>query len=281
MNKLINAPQPSLPGLPTAAIPARVAEARRIIGEHAVWDEGRQTMVQTLPTREEREVLGEQLEHLQQTLRPAESDALGRKAIKDKMLSFFNGYPSLRNADAQVMLSAYVDHLKEYPAWVVISAIDKIIRGEVVDVDPRTQREIPLDPDWPPSSIRIATVAKVIMRAPAEEVAKISRLLRARQAPPELTPEQRRLTIPRVQRMADAARAQLSPKPTREEQEAENARAKARVAESLAYQRELAERQWRAEGYEPMENSDGSLSSVSFLKSLHRWPPQGAKKIES
>ncbi len=63
----------------------------------------------------------------------------------------------------------------------------------------------------------------------------------------------------------------------------EKARAEAerKTAEKMAYNRLINERDWVANGYEPLPNSDGSLSSVSFLKSLNMWPPKGAQRLQN
>jgi hypothetical protein len=45
------------------------------------------------------------------------------------------------------------------------------------------------------------------------------------------------------------------------------------VQEMLAANRRLIEAEWRALGFAPVPNGDGTLSAPSTLKSVGRWPP--------
>jgi hypothetical protein len=53
-----------------------------------------------------------------------------------------------------------------------------------------------------------------------------------------------------------------------------------KAASLIAGGHKMIEAEWRAAGYEPMVGQDGTLHTPSMLRTVGRWPPPGAKKIE-
>lgn len=197
--------QPQLPGTAPGA-----DAATELLQTFTVWDEGRDVIAARLPSAAERRVLASRLETLDRGLRAFWDDAGDKRAVRDALVLFFNGYPSLRNADAPAMVTAYMVDLKSLPAYAVRQALDDIKHGRVRDVDHRSGREIPLDPDWPPSSPRVYDVAVKIIRAPVGEQVKIRKLFAAKPARAELSSEERATAGAKIRAMADAAKRQFA-----------------------------------------------------------------------
>lgn len=198
--------QEALPGIE----PPPDVGAGRLLDQFTVWDETGAVYASRLPTADERDRLTRRHAALDRNLRPLSADARDQDAVKKALAAFFLGYPSLNNADAPGMIAAYITDLRTMPAWAAIKALEKIKRGEVEDVDRRSGRAVPLDPDWPPSSARVYQVAQRIASKPIEEHSKIGRLLGARSAVPEMADEERAAAGARVRAMADEIRGLIA-----------------------------------------------------------------------
>lgn len=112
-----------------------------------------------LPTRDERSLIEARQRSLNAALRPVGESMTDKDALARALAEFFLGYPSLRNADAEVMLAAYVSDLAQCPLFAIKMALGDIKQGRVFDVD-KNGRKTPISPDYPPSTPRIIAQAQ-------------------------------------------------------------------------------------------------------------------------
>lgn len=203
---------PTLPGiLPDVEIAATL----RLF---STFHERRVVIINRMPTAAERQILSARLVILDEILQPLikstemfivsrpEKDGGGlmeidaRKMAKRLLGAFFGGYPSLLNADAPGLVTAYIADLRSIPIFALAAALDDIKHGRV-RVRDKGGREMPLDKDWPPSSSRVYDQAIKAMTDADTEARKIRTILGPTQlAQPEMTAPERERSSAGIQR---------------------------------------------------------------------------------
>lgn len=245
---------PEQPGLPGLAPPAD--EATELLRGFSVWEEGRDYVASRLPTSVERQVLQRRLLVLDRALKAFEKNPTEEEAVKRALGAFFAGYPTLVNADAPGLVVAYMTDLRTMPRFAIERALDQIKRGQV-RVSNGRGTQVPLDPDYPPSSARVYDVAVRALHDRAMEQVKIQKLLRAKSADVEreMTPEERAAVGARIRKMADEARGTLREgiaAATSVERTAADERRRALEERRRAQWEEGCRAAWAAVGREPL-----------------------------
>ena len=211
--------QPSLPGLlPDDA-------ERKLLAQFTTFDEGRDVAVNRKPTIVEREILSRRGKSIDLMLRPISSspecftvpnerggvDRIdARQFAKQRLALFFGNYPSMRNGDPRSMISAYLHTLREIPVFALDWALNDIA-GDLVTVSDGRGGQKPLDRNFPPPAPQILSVARGFTNDLHIEATKIVRVLRATIVElPAPTEAQRKAIIPKIQKMAQQAKAALN-----------------------------------------------------------------------
>lgn len=232
------------PKLPWLLPDEAVAE---LLATFKTFDEGHAVIINRAPTMVERQMLSRRGTEIELVLRPlgtspqnftvpnerGGTDTVSTKQYVRQMLAlFFGGYTSMRSGDARPTIASYLHDLRAVPVWALERAFDDIKSGRVTVPDGRGGHK-PLDPDFPPTSSRIYSVAMKHTAGLATEEHKIKRVLGPTKT--DLAPvsdEERKLTLPRIQRMHQQAKAALSK--VDPDEAAARAAAEARSAELLA-----------------------------------------------
>lgn len=241
---------PTLPGL----FPD--VDAAKVLAEFTTFQEGRTTIINREPTPAERQILQKRAAVLGSKLPGLGASRDGRAEAKQMLAAFFLGYPSLLNADAPGLVTAYVVDLQSVPIFALRTALDDIKHGRVTVRD-KQGREMPLERDWPPASTRVYDQAVKVMHNFIMEEIQIKRVLGpVKLAVPELPPDERRRVIPRIQRMAQEARAALEPAVDPDEEADRIERAAARTAAQEESKKQTILAEYRRLGVEPVFAGD-------------------------
>lgn len=181
-----------------AHVPAlRLDESKDdLVRQFGLHLEGSVSVIKRGPSMVERQILQKRNVALMQVLQPISASREATALAKALLAQFFKGYPSLLNQDGGSLISAYMVDMESLPLFAVARAVLDIKQGRVKIRDQRTGREMDIDPDWPPSSSRIAEVARRFVNEPAKEQYNISRVLTAKRIePPMVTDPKRRAAI--------------------------------------------------------------------------------------
>lgn len=241
---------PTLPGL----FPD--VEAVQLLRTFNTFQEGGKTIINRIPTSVERQILQRRAAVLGAKLPGLGSSRDGRAEAAQMLAAFFLGYPSLLNADAPGLVTAYVADLLKVPIFALREALDDIKHGRVMVRD-KHGREMPLERDWPPASTRVYDQAVKVMHNFVMEEIQIKRVLGpVKLAVPELAPDERRRVIPRIQRMAQEARTALEPAVDPDEQADREKREAAAAAAREESKKQTILAEYRRLGVEPVFAGD-------------------------
>lgn len=277
-------------------------EVAELLASFKTFDEGRAVIINRAPTVLERQMLSRRGTEIELVLRPlgtspqnftvpnerGGTDTVSTKQYVRQILAlFFGGYTSMRSGDARPTIASYLHDLRAVPVWALERAFDDIKGGRVTSPDGRGGHK-PLDPDFPPSSARIYSVAMKHTEALAGEERKIKRVLGPTKI--DLAPvsdEERKLTLPRIQRMAQQAKAALNK--VDPDEAAARADADRRSAERLEKSNEVfaeaALEQYGIMGMEPVVAAGvGIVSPELVMSNRAKWgtePEEGGTSGES
>ena len=194
--------QPGLPGL------TQPAAIRRLVDSFSMFDEGTEVVINRQPSSAERQALTGRLSEIAPALLSLGASMTAKKKASQMLAAFFAGYPSLLNADAPGLVTAYVADLVNVPLFALERALDDIKHGRVTVRE--RGREMPLDRSWPPASTIVYDQAVRVMSDLEGEAIKIRRVLgRTKLSRPEISADQSAIDAPRVRAMADEAIRQL------------------------------------------------------------------------
>lgn len=156
---------------PDPAIAALVDQYERLI----VWrpQDGSRVEARAIPNASERRKLEQRIVDLRSALRPAGLSMTDRERIGASVARMFAGYPSQRNSDPRATIATYVLELESLPAWAVEKACESVRLGKVPE----------LNPDFPPSSVRLNQIATLELEVAKAEKGKIEALLEVVQSP--------------------------------------------------------------------------------------------------
>jgi len=156
--------------IPAPAIDAVVNHYEREI----VWrPQDGMVEAKTIPNHLERLELVDRITEIKAALRPAALASVDRARIGAAVARMFAGYPSQRNSDAQETIATYVLELGNLPAWAVERACEAVRLGKVPEINP----------DFPPSSVRLNQIAALELDVAKAEKGKIEALLEVVQSP--------------------------------------------------------------------------------------------------
>lgn len=159
------------------------AEARRVVDDVvSFWpDDGSPVALRRELTKDERRSLAARRLELDRVLRPVRAASEDMKRAAECIAQLFLGFPSMRNIDAQGMVTAYVQHMSHLPLYAIRAACEDVTKGRVKG----------LDPDWPPTSVRLVEVANPHVAPQEEEITTITKALAGKVPEREPTPEER------------------------------------------------------------------------------------------
>lgn len=233
-----------LPGL----LPDKLADD--LVGNFKVIEDSGEKMLVRLPTAQERERLQARREQLVRVLRPISMAVEDKRTAARALASLFAGYPSLRNASAEDMLTAYIAHLQDLPLFAIQRACDDVIHRRIKG----------LDPDWPPASPRIYEVAERYASRVYLEKLPFDHALSIRLALPPPDPARSEKVRAKLQELAEALKTKNRPEETPEH--------KAAAATIADAGRRYIRSAYEQMGAEPVHASDGTLISPQLLALL-------------
>lgn len=255
MNKLA-IQDPTLPGL----LPN--VEALRLAQSFHTMVEGYEVLVDRLPTTVERQQLSARVDALAVALRPIGESRDDQADAAAAIAAMLVGYGAGRKDKAAAeTVTVYLEHLRGVPLFAIRAACDDVKFGRVYDVEKRTGNRIPLDPDFPPSTVRLRSVAQKHVDELANEKWRFDRLLRAKRiiAPPISEAERVRMAENFRRLQADMARCSA-------DSDLEETARKVKAAdEARARTEQTIIAEYEALGIEPVRNG-GILCSLSMLK---------------
>lgn len=185
-------------------------------------------------------------------------------AERDKAVSIiarmFAGYPSQKNSDARATVATYVLELGGAPLWALETVCEKVRTGQFSD----------LNPDFPPSTVRLNQLIALETGAVMAEQARIKTLLEAK-------PSVERRSEEESARAFESASAWLERRDPRakalvSKDESSAARDFERQQASLEANRRLFLRECAAAGLGP-----NSVASPSLLRILAEKNSEGAE----
>jgi len=140
-----------------------------------VWrpQDGSRVEARAIPNASERRELEQRIGDLRSALRPAGLAMADRERVGAAVARMFAGYPSQRNSDPRATIATYVLELESLPAWAVERACEAVRLGKVPEVNP----------DFPPSSVRLNQIAALELDVAKAEKGKIEALLEVVQSP--------------------------------------------------------------------------------------------------
>lgn len=181
MTRQVTTYEPTLPGLLPNVEAARLADSFRFIIE------SHEALIDRMPTVVERQMLASRSASIDAALAPLGRNRETHDAAAEALADLFVAY-GIGRADKKSgqTVTVYLKHLEGVPLFALIAAVDDVKYNRVYDVHPRTGDRIPLDKDFPPSSIRLRSVAEKHVSKLYEEKLKFDRVLKAKRlfAPP-------------------------------------------------------------------------------------------------
>jgi hypothetical protein len=211
-------------------------EAEQLVASFKFSELDGHRYIDRLPTAPERSKLQRRLQDIARTLRPIEGTMTDLDAAARALGTMFNSMPSMRNANATDTINAFLLHLKEFPLFALERACHDVASNKVKG----------LDPDFPPTSARIAEVAQNYTSQAAVEKLRYERVTGATKKnllPPPVSEED----AEKMRGLLSGLAAQMQAKTDALLSEEQEAR-KRRTLE--ANQREI-ERAYAARGEEP------------------------------
>lgn len=243
-------------------------------------------ILKCLPTAVERQILSRRADALRLELEPIGGGSTERPGGADwvkarqAISAVFAGRAARKAIDVQETLDTYLGWLADLPAFAIVQACMDIGRGKARLFDPSTGKMEYLSPTYDLSATVFHMLASAFAEKQWAKVGSIDKVLRVtKQLPPEPSAEEKK----RIGAEFEKLRLRTRGMAQRLDAEAEGLRKAVedqRISDAAVRSKKLAAAAWRAEGYEPIENADGTISSPKFLQSLHRWPPHGAKQID-
>lgn len=265
----------TLPGLLPAEEVDRLADGLAATLE--IDDRSQFTMAR-LPSIAERQMLQKRIVDFEEALSgigPGDTQALGGeqwKLARRALAALFASYPSLRNANVAEMLDTYLAWMQDRPAFAVAEACRMIGKGEAKWPDGEGGFEY-AHKDHPPSVQRIDSLAAVCTEPHRDKLAQIEKVFRVKRVTPPAPTEAERARVGELMRELAASMK----KPL---EEARSDVEERQMAAAVAQHTAIACAAWRAEGYEPIFNENGGISSPGMLKSMGKWPPAEAKRVK-
>ena len=256
MNTQVAVREQTLPGL----LPNE--EALELANGFGATLEGFEVLIVRMPTATERQIMTSRNAALVEALTPIGESRDAQSEAATVVASLLVGYGSTRRDKAAAeTVTVYLEHLRGVPLFAIRAACEDVKAGRVYDVERRTGNRIPLDPDFPPSTIRLRQVAQKHVDAMELERSRFDRVLRAKKTlPPPICEEERRAVGERFRELqADMARRVA-------EGDLEETARKARLADEARTRNErLIVAEYEALGLEPVR-SGGVLCSLSMMK---------------
>lgn len=176
----------------------------------AIWEtldqfhffyEGSTVIINRLPLPDERVQFVKRITYLERILAPIKKSSVEMKEAKRLLAQFFLGYPSLLNAPAQEMITAYISDLQDISLLTLRESLDDIKHGRVMVSDGKG-RQMSIEKDWPPSSTRIHDVAVKRSEAQWNELVRLRTIIGPVQlARPEISPEERARFAVQIKKM--------------------------------------------------------------------------------
>jgi len=235
--------QQTLPGLLFDKDMADLAASFQI----AQGDSG-EVMLDRLPNADEKRFLKRRQDELARVLRPISYAETDKDKAARMIALMFGGFPSLKNADAEMMVANYMMHLQELPLFALERACTAINRHQVKG----------LDSDWPPTSPRIYEIADGYLRSVVEEKLRYDKVLTTTKLiPPPVDEKKAKVMAKKLTWLRDS----IDDDGLIEKIKAEDG------ARRIAHSDEIIRRMWKGRGEEPV-TSGGMLVSPSLLESL-------------
>jgi hypothetical protein len=190
MNTQLVNQDPTLPGLLPNVEVLRLAQSFR------TYDEGGELVIDRMPSAAERHLLIERSQELGVALQPIAERSANQVEAGAVIAALLVGYGISRNDKSSGQtIAVYIKHLESVPLFAIKAACDDVRFGRVYDVDRRTGNRIPLDPDYPPSTVRLRMVAQKHIDAMFAEKYAFDKVLRAKRALPALPSEAERARV--------------------------------------------------------------------------------------
>lgn len=264
----------TLPGLLVGEEADRLAD---FYAQQATLNDYGRLSLPVLPSMADRVILQKRVGDLEEVLSgigPGSTKSPGGQGWRQARQAFaalFAGYGSLRNANIPEMLDTYLAWLREFPAYAIVDACRQVGTTKARWRNPATGETEGPDPDFAPSTSAFHLLCSAVVKSQHEKLAQIERVLRIKAVTPtEPSPEERDRVNESMRKFVELRKMPLA-----------NARTEAldaRAAKSIIQTRETIAAAYRGLGYEPPK--DGELVSPGLLKSLGRWPPVGARRLD-
>jgi hypothetical protein len=235
-------------------------QASEVLAQFTTFIEGATVIINRMPTTVERKTLSKRARDLESVIAALGSAGMGE--AKKLLAQFFLGYPSLLNADAPGLITAYISDLRSVPLFALRAALDDIKHGRITVSDGKG-RQMPLDKDWPPSSSRIYDIAVKISEPSWQEFTKINRVLGTVQlARPDMTDDERE----RVKLKIKSLHSQFTKSVATDDANVidANQEAELRAEAERARQQQAREMEYRSAGLEPIYADEKKTIIVSL-----------------
>lgn len=225
------------------------------------------TMVSRVPEPAERKVLQARRAKLTASLRPISQNLSEQDKAVAKISTMLYGFPSLANRAAP-LIAAFTTHLMDLPLFAIEEACDAVIHRTIRLPDGKRP-----GPEWAPTSPVVHMEAEARAARYAQERRRIETVLETRRLiPPPMTDERRAEMAALFTGLADSMRM------SDEEKRGKLVREREPRLKRINDENIIAA--WRHEGYQPQRNAGGELITPALYRSIHQWPPIGAKKID-
>lgn len=249
--------EPTLPGL----LPDK--DALDVARSFTTVLDGHEFLIDRMLDQAERDVLTRRASALSDVLMPLSKRRSDQVAAASVIAALLVGYGvGRKDRAAAETVTVYLEHLKSVPLFAIRAACEDVKAGRVFDVDRRTGNRTPLDPDFPPSTVRLRAVAEKHVKAVEDEKFVFDRVLRAKRTlPPPIPEAERRIVAARFKELTDDMHRREA------QQDLDRVEARARTdEEARARGDRLIEVEYRSAGLEPVRNGAGMLVSLSSMK---------------